>query len=70
MVQDLNNEFLNMKKGTIFQYNEIYGLLNRSQLTSAQYHQTWNSYMYNPTLGDPLQISQTTVAQFLNPDGD
>ena len=49
-------------------YSEVYGLLSSNELPSAYYDVTWNSYVFNTTLGDPLQISQTVPAQFLNVD--
>ena len=50
------------------QYSEVFGLLSSNRMTNIQYNQTWNSYDYNPTLGDPLQISNTQAAVFLNGD--
>jgi len=49
-------------------YSEVYGLLSRNLLSPEEYNQTWNSYVYNPTSGDPLQISLTSTAEFLNGD--
>ena len=37
-------------------------------IKNVNYNLTWNSYVYNPVLGDPLQISETTAAYFLNMD--
>jgi hypothetical protein len=37
-------------------------------MTDVQYNQTWNSYTFNPVDGDPLQISTTASAIFLNQD--
>jgi hypothetical protein len=50
------------------QYSEVFGLLSSNRMTNVQYNETWNSYDYNPTLGDPLQISNTQAAVFLNGD--
>jgi len=49
-------------------YTEVYGLLPTGMLSNNYYNQTWNSYVYNQTLGDPLQISNTVPAEFLNTD--
>lgn len=48
------------------QYAKVYGILSTNQLPEVNYNLTWNSYVYNPTLGDPLQISNTPGANFLN----
>jgi len=46
--------------------NEMgYGIIPTRRLTSAEYDSVWNSNVYNPVKGDPLQISQTPVAVFL-----
>jgi len=50
------------------QYTEVFGLLSSNRMTNILYNQTWNSYDYNETLGDPLQISNTQAAVFLNGD--
>jgi hypothetical protein len=47
-------------------YEKVYGILSTNQLPQLNYNLTWNSYNYNPTLGDPLQISDTVAANFLN----
>ena len=47
-------------------YDKVYGILSTNQLPEVNYNLTWNSYVYNTTLGDPLQISNTTGANFLN----
>lgn len=49
-------------------YSEIFSLLNDNRMISAVYAETWNSDIYNTVLGDPLQISETTGAVFLNAD--
>ena len=49
-------------------YSEVYGILSNNLLSDVNYNLTWNSYVYNPVLGDPLQISETTAAYFLNMD--
>jgi hypothetical protein len=48
------------------QYAEVYGLLDSNKMSSIDYHQVWNSYVYNTIDGDPLQISHTVPAQFLS----
>ena len=47
-------------------YSPVYGLLSINQLPNVYYNQTWNSEIYNTVDGDPLQISDTIPAQFLN----
>jgi hypothetical protein len=47
-------------------YEKVYGILSTNQLPQLNYYLTWNSYNFNPTLGDPLQISDTVAANFLN----
>ena len=49
-------------------YAELFGLLSNNMMTSVQYGETWNSNIYNPTDGDPLQISETAAATFLRGD--
>jgi hypothetical protein len=71
-----NNSLSNIERGvngtakqnTISNYAEVYGLLSNNQLSNAYYNQTWNSNVFNATLGDPLQISNTVSAEFLNSD--
>jgi hypothetical protein len=48
--------------------SEVFGLLQNNLMTEAYYIDTWNSYVYNSVLGDPLQISVTDSAKFLNRD--
>jgi hypothetical protein len=47
-------------------YSPAFGLLSINQLPNVFYNQTWNSKIYNTVEGDPLQISDTVPAQFLN----
>jgi hypothetical protein len=49
-------------------YQKVYSALSQDRLSDTYYNQTWNSYVYNPILGDPLQISNTYPANFLNAD--
>ena len=49
-------------------YSEVFGILSNNLQPATYYAQTWNSYVYNPTEGDPLQISNTDPAIFLNTD--
>lgn len=49
-------------------YVNVYGLLPTNKLPETEYNQIWNSYTYNQVLGDPLQISTTESARFLNND--
>jgi len=50
------------------EYTEVYGLLPTNRLSDTYYDETWNSYVYNTTDGDPLQISVTVPAKFLQTD--
>ncbi len=52
----------------IAKYSEVYGVLSTNTMSALNYNQTWNSYVYNTQLGDPLQISDTNAANFLNVD--
>jgi len=49
-------------------YSEVFGILSTNLMSSSDYTLTWNSYIYNSTDGDPLQISETNPAIFLNTD--
>jgi hypothetical protein len=69
-----NNALTGLQRGTngtgerfyISAYEKVYGILSTNQLPAVNYNLTWNSYNYNPILGDPLQISDTVAANFLN----
>jgi|688.fasta_scaffold00229_11 hypothetical protein len=70
------NALYNLQRGAngtgeqviIPKYSEVYSYLSNNRMTNIQYNQTWNSYTFNTTLGDPLQISTTASAIFLNQD--
>ena len=47
-------------------YATIYSYIPTNILPDVYYDVTWNSNTYNVTLGDPLQISTTNAANFLN----
>jgi hypothetical protein len=49
-------------------YSEVYSILSPNRMTDTQYNKEWNSYVYNTISGDPLQISDTAPAIFLNTD--
>jgi hypothetical protein len=49
-------------------YSEVFGLLSSNRMSEVDYARTWNSYIYNELDGDPLQISQTSGANFLRVD--
>ena len=69
-----NNTLSGLQRGTngtgersyVPTYEKVYGILSRNLLPEVNYNLTWNSDVYNTTLGDPLQISNTTAANFLN----
>jgi hypothetical protein len=50
----------------IEKYSSVYGLLSVNKLPDIYYNETWNSKVYNTVEGDPLQISETVSAIFLN----
>ena len=51
-------------------YSEVYGLMAANLLPEAEYSVTWNPIpgIYNTVIGDPLQIADTTAANFLKGD--
>ena len=71
-----NNTLTDLRRGVngtgmqtvIPKYSEVYGILSNNRMTDVDYITVWNSDDYNTTLGDPLQISNTTAAIFLNRD--
>jgi hypothetical protein len=73
-VDFLNNTLSGLERGAngtgaqpiIPQYTDVIGLLGINKLNEIDYNLVWNSYVYNPVDGDPLQISQTVPAEFLN----
>ena len=73
-VDFLNNTLSGLERGAngtgaqliIPQYTDVIGLLGINKLNEVDYNLVWNSYVYNPVDGDPLQISQTVPAEFLN----
>ena len=51
------------------QYAVVFGLLSENKLSDIYYDETWNSYIYQPyPVGDPLQLSETVPAVFLESD--
>ena len=56
------------KQTLIPTYSEVFGLLSKNRLSDVNYNQTWNSNVFNVIAGDPLQISETISAEFLNTD--
>jgi hypothetical protein len=71
-----NNTLLDIQRGAngtakqflIPEFTTVYSLLNENKLRNTYYNQVWNSYDYNTVLGDPLQISTTDAALFLQSD--
>jgi hypothetical protein len=69
-----NNTITGLQRGSngtgildyIPKYSEVYGILSNNLLPNVNYNLTWNSNVYNVTYGDPLQISETNAAYFLN----
>ena len=72
-VDFLSNTLTGLERGAngtgaqlvIPQYADVSGLLGSNRMSDIDYHLVWNSYVYNTTDGDPLQISQTNPAKFL-----
>jgi hypothetical protein len=72
----INNTLGNIQRGAngtakqflIPEYSVVYSLLSENRLRNTYYDQVWNSYVYNTVLGDPLQISITAPALFLQSD--
>jgi hypothetical protein len=54
------------EQASIAENTEVYGLLSNNLLPNINYDLTWNSNTYNTTDGDPLQVSTTDAATFLN----
>jgi hypothetical protein len=51
-------------------YSEVFGIISSNRMSDVLYATTWNPIpgLYNTIDGDPLQISQTTGANFLRVD--
>ena len=70
----VNNTITGLQRGTngtgivdyMPTYSEVFGILSNNLLPSVNYNLTWNSNVYNVNDGDPLQISVTNAAIFLN----
>jgi len=75
-VDFINNTLSGLQRGYngtgkqvyIPKYTEVYSVLTSNILPSVYIDQSWNSFNYNPIEGDPLQISTTVPAIFLNAD--
>ena len=71
-----NNSVTGLQRGAngtgvqdyIAKYAEVFSLLSNNRLPDLYIDQSWNSYNFNTTEGDPLQISTTVPAQFLHTD--
>jgi hypothetical protein len=50
------------------QYSTVYSMIYTNAMNEININQTWNSKVYNPVRGDPLQISNTPAANFLKTD--
>jgi hypothetical protein len=53
------------------EYSPVLSILSNNRMPETDYYVTWNPLdqaVYNTTLGDPLQISDTSSANFLNQD--
>jgi hypothetical protein len=72
----VNNTLSGLQRGAngtgeqryIPEYTSVYGVLSGNRLSQPNYYLTWNSDVYNTVYGDPLQISDTYAANFLNAD--
>lgn len=49
-------------------FDTVYSISPTNTLFNFYYNRTWNSEIYNPMAGDPLQISDSIPALFLQPD--
>jgi hypothetical protein len=75
-VDFVNNTLSGLQRGAngtgeqtyIPKYTEVYSVLASNVLPELYNGFTWNSYNYNLVEGDPLQISETFPATFLNAD--
>lgn len=47
-------------------FTNIYSLSTANRLPDEDYYTVWNTNIYNEELGDPLQLSSSSVADFLN----
>ena len=56
------------EQSLILKNTTVYSLMHQNKLSDVYYNQTWNSNVYNTEIGDPLQISTTVPALFLNVD--
>ena len=71
-----NNSLGNLQRGAngtaaqflIPEYTEVYALLSDNKLNDIYYTESWNTFIYNPIEGDPLQLSETVPAVFLESD--
>jgi hypothetical protein len=55
------------ERALIPKYTEVYGIISTNRMSDINYEKTWNPIpgIYNPVLGDPLQIADTEAAIFL-----
>jgi hypothetical protein len=77
-VDTANNTITGISRGVngtgiqtlIPKYSEVYSELSRNEMPIADYSITWNPIPgnLNPTLGDPLQLADTSSAIFLRED--
>ena len=56
------------ERAYIPKYATVYGIVSTNMLPNVYENFTWNSYNFNLVKGDPLQISTTDSANFLNTD--
>ena len=61
---------LSVTQNYIPEYSVVYSLLESNKMPLSQYNQIWSPIpgTYNTTKGDPLQISDSNAAIFLNED--
>ena len=50
----------------ISKYTEVYGIVESNKLSESYLNVIWNSYAFDISDGDPLQVSNTNAANFLN----
>jgi hypothetical protein len=72
-VDFVNNLITGLERGVngtamqpyIPEFTAVFSMLKDNLLPETYYNQTWNSAVFDPVAGDPLQVSQTPQAEFL-----
>jgi hypothetical protein len=64
-ITGITRSIQNTAESTHSQYDYVYSLSSVRKLDPSNYDLLWNSSNYT-ALGDPIQISTTSAAEFLN----